>query len=150
MKQPRSQLVNLLIGKSILETLLVATIAVVVYVNVFPPMLKGWGEIVVDTHSIAGWAVNNAAPWDRLEVQLFIDDKLYDTQVAHLSRPDVAAAGWAKDEWHGYNFSVSGLAPGNHEARVYALHRSGERFTLQLLGDPIQFAVSGDGTWKQR
>ena len=94
--------------------------------------------------------MNNAAPWDRLEVQLFIDGKLYGTQLAQLSRPDVVAAGWAKDEWHGYNFSVSGLAPGTHEARVYAMHRNGDRFTLQLLGDPIQFAVSGDGTWKQK
>lgn len=150
MKQPRSQLVNLLIGKSILETIFVATIALVVYLNAFPPRFYGWGEAVVDTRSIAGWAVNNAAPWDRLEVHLYIDDKLYSTQVAQLSRPDVVAAGWAKDEWHGYNFPVSGLAPENHEARVYALHKNGDRFTLQLLGNPIQFAVSGDGTWKQR
>jgi hypothetical protein len=150
MKQPRSQLVNLLIGKSILETILVSTLAVVVYLNAFPPTFHGWGECVPDTRSIAGWAVNNAAPWDRLEVQLFIDDQFCGTQVAHLSRPDVVRAGWANDEWHGYSFSLSGLAPGNHEARVYAVHRNGDRMTLQLLGDPIQFAVSGDGTWQQR
>ncbi|HXQ72171.1 MAG TPA: hypothetical protein VN844_16870 [Pyrinomonadaceae bacterium] len=148
--KPRSQLVNLLIGKSILEIVLVGTLAVVVYLNAFPPTFQGWGEIVVDTHSIAGWTVNYAAPWDRVEVQLFIDDKLYGTQVAQLSRPDVSAAGWAKDEWHGYNFPVSGLPAGNHEARVYALHRNGERLTLQLLGNPIQFAVSGDGAWQKR
>jgi hypothetical protein len=150
MKQPRSQLVNLLIGKSILEILLVGTLAVVVYLNAFPPTFQGWGEVVVDTRAVAGWAVNYAAPWDRVEVQLFIDDKLYAIQVAQLSRPDVVAAGWAKDEWHGYNFPVSGLSPGNHEARVYALHRNGERLTLQLLGDPIQFAVNGDGTWQKK
>ena len=144
MKQPRSQLVNLLIGKSILETILVGTLAVVVYLHAFPPTFHGWGEFVLDTHSIAGWAVNNAAPWDRLEVQLFIDDQLYGAQVAQLSRPDVVAAGWAKDEWHGYNFSLSGLAPGNHEARAYAVHRNGDRITLQLLGDPIRF------TWPPR
>lgn len=140
MTQPRSQLVNLLIGKSILETLLVGTIAIVVYLNAFPPTFRGWGEAVECTRSIAGWAVNNAAPYERVEVQLFIDGKLYAAQVAQLSRPDVVTAGWARDEWHGYNFVVSGLAPGNHEARVYALHRSGDRFTLQLLGDPIPFA----------
>jgi hypothetical protein len=150
MKQPRSQLVNLLIGKSILETILVGTLAVVVYANAFPPTFHGWGEFVVDTRSIAGWAVNNAAPWDRLEVQLFIDNKLHGTHMAQLSRPDVVKDGWAKYEWHGYNFSLSDLAPGNHEARVYAVHRSGDQITLQLLGDPIQFAVRGDGTWTQR
>jgi hypothetical protein len=37
-----------------------------------------------------------------------------------------------------------------HEARVYAVHSSGDgaRYTLQLLGDPIKFDVSEDGTWK--
>ena len=150
MKNPRSQLIHLLIGKSILETIVVATIAVLVFLNVFPPSFKGWGEVVVGTQSIAGWAVNSREPWERVEVQLFIDGKLHSSQVAQQSRPDVSAAGWAKDEWHGYNFSVSGLPPGNHEARVYALHRTGERLTLQLLGNPIQFAVSGDGTWQKR
>ncbi len=48
---------------------------------------------------------------ERVEVQLFIDGKLVGTQVAHLSRPDVLAAGWSKDEWHGYNFIVPGLIP---------------------------------------
>lgn len=139
MTQARSQLVNLLIGKSILETLLVGTIALVVYLNAFPPTLKGWGEAVEETRSIAGWAVNYAEPYQRVEVQLFIDGKFHQSQVAQLSRPDIVTAGWANDEWHGYNFAISGLAPGNHEARVYALHRSGDRFTLQLLGDPIHF-----------
>ena len=144
MKNPRSQLVHVLMGKSILETLLIGTIAVVVFLKLFPPTFKGWGEHVAETHSIAGWAVNEAAPWDRIEVQLFVDGNFYGAQVAQLSRPDVAEAGWAKDEWHGYNFTLAALAPGNHEARVYALHKSGDRLTLQLLGDPISF------TWQQR
>lgn len=142
MKNPRSQLINLLIGKSILETILAATIAVVIFLNLFPPTFYGWGEAVDETRSIAGWAVNSAEPWQRVEVQLFIDGKLHGAQVAQLSRPDVAAAGWARDEWHGYNFAVKDLEPGEHEARVYALHRSGNRLSLQLLGDPIRF------TWK--
>jgi hypothetical protein len=144
MKQPRSQLVNVLIGKSILETIFVGALAVVVYVNNFPPAFRGWAEAVVETRSIAGWAVNNASPWERVEVQLFVDGKLHASQVAQTSRPDVVAAEWAKDEWHGYNFVVNDLPPGEHEARVYALHRNGDRYTLQLLGDPILFA------WNER
>ena len=140
MKPTRPQLVNLLIGKSILETLFVATLAVVVWTNAFPPTFHGWGE-ALNSQAIAGWAVNNASPWERVEVQVFIDGKLYASQVAQLSRPDIVKAGWAKDEWHGYNFNIAGLARGRHEARVYALHRSGERMTLQLLGDPISLAV---------
>lgn len=140
MKPSRSQLVNLLIGIAILQTIIVGVLAVVVWTKAFPPTFHGWGE-AINSQAIAGWAVNNAAPWDRVEVQLFIDDTFYGSQVAQASRPDVVMSGWAKDQWHGYNFAVRGLAPGNHEARVYALHRSGERMTLQLLGDPIHFVV---------
>ena len=147
----KSQLVNLLIAKSILETILVGTIALVVYLNAFPPAFKGWGEAVVSSQSIAGWVVSDTDPWRRVEVQLFIDGKLAGTQVAYLSRPDVVAAGWARDEWHGYNFPVTGLSPGAHEARVYALHSSGKgaRYTLQMLGDPIKFNVKEDGSWQR-
>jgi hypothetical protein len=133
------KLVNLLIAKSILETIFVGTIAVVTYVKLFPPTFHGWGEAVPATQSISGWAVDNADPWRRVEVQLFIDGKFVGTGVAQLSRPDVMAAGWAKDEWHGYEFVLTGLSDGMHEARVYALHRSGDRYTLQLLGNPITF-----------
>jgi len=138
------KLVHLLIAKSILETIFVGTLAVVVYVKLCPPTFKGWGEAVPATQSISGWAVDDADPWRRVEVQLFIDGNLAGTQVAQLSRPDVMAAGWAKDEWHGYNFVVSGLSEGMHEAKIYALHQSWTRYTLQLLGDPIQF------DWKHR
>ena len=148
----KSQLVNLLIAKSILETILVGTIALVVYLNAFPPTFHGWGEAVTASQSIAGWVVSDADPWRRVEVQLFIDGQFVATQVAHLSRPDVLAAGWSRDEWHGYSFQAEGLSPGAHEARVYALHSSskGARYTLQLLGDPIQFEVRTDGNWSRR
>ena len=133
------KLVHLLLAKSILETIFVGTLAVVVYVKLFPPTFHGWGEAVAASQSIAGWAVNDADPWERVEVQLFVDGKFTGTQVAQLSRPDVRAAGWAKDEWHGYDFVLSDLNAGTHEARVYALHRSDGRYTLQLLGNPITF-----------
>ena len=144
------KLTNVLIAKSMIETVFVAALAVAVYMNAFPPSFKGWGEAVLATQSISGWGVSDSDPWLRLEVQLFIDGKLVGTQVADDSRPDVSAAGWAKDEWHGYNFTVKGLTPGTHDARVYVLHASknGARQTLQMLGDPIRFEVSVDGTWK--
>ena len=152
MKKPSSQLVHLLIAKSILETIVVATIVVVVHVQAFPPAFHGWGEAVKETRSIAGWAVNSSNPYQRVEVQLFIDGKFVGTQAAYLSRPDVQAAGWSRDEWHGYNFHVASAAVGKHEARVYVVHASGggNRYTLQLLGDPIQFEVREDGNWQHR
>ena len=148
--KPTASLVNVLIAKSILETVLVGTIAVVVWMKVFPPTFHGWGEAVVEARSISGWVVDDRDQWRRVEVQLFIDGRFVGTQVAGLSRPDVVSAGWAKDEWHGYSFVVPDLSPGPHEARVYALHASGEgaRYTLQLLGDPIPFQVNGDGSWR--
>ena len=146
------KLVNLLIAKSILDTVLVGTVAVGAYMNAFPPHFHGWGEAVTATQTISGWVVTDDDPWRRVEVQLFVDGKLVATQVAHHSRPDVVRAGWAKDEWHGYNFVVTGLSAGMHEARVYALHpsRSGARYSLQMLGDPIRFEVNADGTWVPR
>ena len=142
----KSKLVNFLIGKSILETILVATIAVGFYINAFPPFFHGWGEATSTT--IAGWAVNNNAPFEHVSVQLFVDGNFVAAQSANLSRPDVPAAGWAKDEWHGYSFPVPTLAAGVHEARVYALHASGGggRQTLQQLGDPIRFTIHASGT----
>jgi hypothetical protein len=141
----KSKLINFLIGKSILETVLVGTIAVGFYINAFPPHFHGWGEATPS--AIAGWAVNDVAPWERVSVQLFVDGNFVATQQASLSRPDVSAAGWAKDEWHGYSFTLPKLSMGQHEARVYALHESGRgiRQTLQQLGDAIRFAVDESG-----
>ncbi|HSL54531.1 MAG TPA: hypothetical protein VK868_09055 [Pyrinomonadaceae bacterium] len=144
------KLVNVLIAKSILETIFVGALAVIVYTKLFPPTFHGWGEAVVEARSISGWVVDDADPWRRVEVQLFVDGKLVGTQVAQQSRPDVAAAGWSKDEWHGYNFVVNGLPAGPHEARVYALHQWGDRFTLRMLGDPIRFEVDPQDNWKRR
>jgi len=144
------KLVHVLIAKSILDTLLVGTIAVGAYMNAFPPHFHGWGEAVAASHTISGWVVTDADSWRRVEVQLFIDGQFVATQMAHDSRPDVVAAGWSKDEWHGYNFILQGLAAGAHEARVYALHpsRNSARYSLQMLGDPIRFEVKADGSWK--
>jgi hypothetical protein len=147
----KPQLVNLLIGKSIAETILVGAIAVAAYLNAFPPTFHGWGEVVPERHSIAGWAVNNAAASEPVKVQLYIDGKLKGAQDANLWRPDVVDAGWASDLWHGYEFALPSTEIGNHEARVYAVHASGgaSRYTLQLLGDPIRFVVNPDGSWRK-
>jgi hypothetical protein len=143
----RTGLLNLLIGKSVLELVMVSSIAVGFYVVALPPYFHGWGEAT--THSIAGWAVNNNKPWDRVEIQLFVDGAFVRDGTANLSRPDVVEAGWARDEWHGYSFTNVSFNEGVHEARVYALHESGRgsRRTLQLLGDPIRFIVRSDGTF---
>jgi hypothetical protein len=152
MQMPSPRLVHALIGKSIAETLLVGGLAVFAYLTLVPPFFHGWGEVTPT--GIQGWAVNNAGPWDRVEVYLYVDGEFVSKQSANRSRPDVEAAGWARDEWHGYMFDVppSSLRRyGNffhiYQARVYALHNSGEeeRKSLQMLGDPIFFFVDDDG-----
>ena len=150
MKTPSVRLVHVLIGKSIVETVLVGALAVFTFINVLPPYFHGWGE-VTET-GISGWVVNNASPWERVEVQLFVDGKFVGDAIADQSRPDVPAAGWAKDAWHGYTFVITSLPVGVldnsiHEARVYAVHDSGNgvRRSLQLLGEPIVFTMTKDG-----
>lgn len=145
MKIPSTSLVNVLIGKSILEVLLVGALAVFTFINILPPFFHGWGEVT--NTGISGWVVNNAAPWDRVEVQLFVDGKFVAARVANESRRDVMTAGWSKDEWHGYTFPIVSLNAGLHEARVYALHDSGQgkRKTLQLVGHPIRLQVDPKG-----
>jgi hypothetical protein len=145
MKTPSTSLVHVLIGKSILETLLVGALAVSTFMTILPPYFHGWGEVT--NTGISGWVVNDAKPWDRVEVQLFVDGKFVASRVANESRSDVFTAGWSKDEWHGYTFRLTSLDEGLHEARVYALHDSGGgiRKSLQLLGDPIRFRVDQNG-----
>jgi len=145
MKTSSTSLVHVLIGKSIIETLLVGALAVFTFLNILPPYFHGWGELT--DQGISGWVVNNVAPWERVEVQLFIDGQFVADGVANQSRPDVFAAGWSRDEWHGYKFTISTLNAGLHEARVYVLHDSGGglRKTLQLVGDPIRFSVDANG-----
>ena len=144
MPKTNRKLVHVLIGKSIIETLLIGALAVGTFMTVFPPHFHGWAE--VSEKAIAGWAVNNAAPYQRVPVQLFINGEFVAAAVADRARPDVSAAGWARDEWHGYKFTLPSLPPGEHEARIYAVHESGagKRKSLQLLGDPLTFTVDGE------
>jgi len=146
------KLVNLLLAKSILETIFVGTLAVVVYIKAFPPTFHGWGEAVVAEKAIYGWVVNNARPNERVEVEVYVDGSYSGRDLAGGPRPDIVVAGWSKDPYHGYAVWISKLPPGMHEARVYAVHRSddGRKFTLQLIGDPIKFENDIHDNWKRR
>lgn len=134
-----------LIAKSLTDLVFVSVLAVSFLFLSFPPYFRGWGEATPST--ISGWVVNRAAQWDRVEVQLFIDGEFVSTAIANQSRPDVQAAGWSRDEWHGYSFQLPSLGVGPHVARVYALHKGwgGNRRTLQLVGNPIYFKTAPSG-----
>jgi len=139
------RLTHLLIGKSIAESILIGILAIAFFTNAFPPYFRGFSEI--EGQTLLGWATNSSEPYQRVELQLFVDGEFVTTGVANTFRPDVRAKGWAADDWHGYEFPLVGIIPGRHEARVYALHTSGRgaRHTLQLLGNPVEFMVDDAG-----
>jgi hypothetical protein len=138
----REKLFQFLIAKSILEALLVTAIGAGFYLATTNPDLRGWLD-QADAHTISGWAVDEKNPAIRVEVQLFIDDKFIENRVAADFRPDVREAKRADDDWHGFVFKTPVLAQGEHEARVYAVHRgvSSSRRTLQIIGKPLRFRV---------
>lgn len=127
-------------------TLVVGACAVYIYATYFPPHYRGWGEVTAH-RTIAGWAVNERTPESRVAVQLYIDGRFVGGRVADLPRPDVVAAGRSRDEQCGYSFDIPELTAGEHEARVYALHKVGDGSyrTLQLTGTPLRFRTDASG-----
>lgn len=137
-----SRLTNFLLAKSILEALLVGALAVAFYLTTFNPFFRGALDEATTEH-VYGWAVDESSPAKRVEVQLYIDGHFAATATANLPRPDVLAAGRAVDELHGFSFKTPALAPGEHEARVYAVHPSENetRRTLHQIGFTRKFVV---------
>lgn len=124
------------------EALLIAAVAVGFYFVTTNPNLRGVLDNA-DQSQVTGWAVDEANPGARVEVQLFVDDAFAGHATANQYRPDVHNARRAEDDWHGFAFPTPQLSPGEHQARVYALHASGEgaRRTLQLIGKPYRFKI---------
>ena len=136
------RLAQYLIAKTFIEALLVGALAVGFYLTAFNPYFRGTVDEANSQH-VYGWVVNERVPGTRVEVQLYIDGRFAAGGVANLPRPDVKAAGRAADEWHGFDFATPPLDPGEHEARIYVVHESGEgvRRTLQLVDKPARFLV---------
>ena len=139
----RARLTNFLIAKSIIEALFVGALAVGFYLTAFTPFFHGTLDLA-DKHYVAGWVINRADPQSHVEVQLYIDGRFAGNRTADLSRPDVKASGRAADENHGFVFDTPTLPAGQHEARVYAVHMSGEgqRGSLQIVGKPLIFNIA--------
>lgn len=124
------------------EALLITAVAVGFYFATTNPNLRGVLDNA-DHETVSGWAVDERQPGSRVELQLFIDDKFAADARADKYRPDVRGARRASDDWHGFVFPTPKLAPGDHEARVYAVHTNGAgvRRTLQLIGKPFRFRI---------
>jgi len=143
----KTRLTNFLIAKSVTETLFVVALGVGFYLTAFTPFFRGSLDHADQSH-VAGWVINQADPQSRVEVQLYVDGRFAGNRIADFSRPDVEASGRADDERHGFVFDTPSLPEGQHEARVYAVHVSGEgrRRTLQLVDKPLVFSVTASDT----
>jgi hypothetical protein len=140
----KSKLGHLLIAKSMAEALLITAVSVGFYFVTTNPFLRGVLDYA-DNQTVAGWAVDEGQPAARVEVQLFIDGIFVGDQAAAEFRPDLREAKRAEDDWHGFVFKLPPIPPGEHEARVYAVHPGGggARRTLQLIGKPLRFRATG-------
>jgi hypothetical protein len=138
----RARLANVIIAKSIAEALLVSAFAVGFYYLAFNPHFRGSVDEAGERR-IAGWVTDESRPAEHVEVQLYVDGKFVASRLADEVRPDIRAAGRAADERHGFTFPFPTREAGEHEARVYAVHASGDgaRRTLQLVGRPVRFTV---------
>src|SRR5712692_9725449 len=139
----KSKVGHLLIAKSMAEALLITAVSVGFYFVTTNPYLRGVLDHA-DSQTVAGWAVDEAQPAVRVEVQLYIDGIFVADRAAAEFRPDLREAKRAEDNWHGFVFTLPPIPPGEHEARVYAAHASGAgaRRTLQLIGKPLRFRVT--------
>ncbi|MDQ3805142.1 MAG: hypothetical protein M3416_15105 [Acidobacteriota bacterium] len=138
----RGRLVNLLLAKAAADLLFVCALAAGFHYAAFRPSFRGSLDHA-DARSVRGWVLDKAEPGRRVEVQLYLDGRLAASGEASEPRPDVAAEGYAPDERHGFVFLLGPQPPGEHEARVYAVHASagGRRRTLQQIGHAMKFVV---------
>lgn len=137
-----ARFIQLLIGKSVIEALLITLVSIGFYLATTNPNIRGWLD-GADQRSITGWVIDDTNASTRVEVQLFIDNRFVENRAAADSRPDLVPAKRAGDEWHGFIFATPPLSKGEHEARVYAVHRalSSSRVTLQMIGKPVRFRI---------
>jgi hypothetical protein len=136
----RARLTKLLLAKLTLDLLFVAALAVYTHAVAFRPFYSGSLDYA-DSRSVRGWVVDRAEPASAVEVQLYVDGRFAAAARADEQRPDVFEKGFAEDERHGFVFSLGTVQPGEHEARVYAVHasRAGARRTLQQIGGSLRF-----------
>jgi hypothetical protein len=136
----RARLTKLLLAKLTLDLIFVAALAVYTHAVAFRPFYSGSLDYA-DSRSVRGWVVDRAEPASAVEVQLYVDGGFAADALAGEPRPDVFEKGFAEDEHHGFVFRLGPMQPGEHEARVYAVHasRAGARRTLQQIGGALRF-----------
>lgn len=139
------RLTHALVAKSLAEVLFLVTLVVLFSYSYFNPRFRGSLD-GANEREVVGWAVDESAPGEQVEVQLFIDGHFVAGRRADRPRPDVHAAGRAPRPEHGFSFETPPLPAreADYEARVFALHAPGDstRRTLRQIGDALRFKVA--------
>ncbi len=141
-----ARLTDALLVKLFIEALFVVALAVYFSYTNFNPYFRGAVD-VADAQRVAGWVVNEAAPGERVEVQLYLNGHFVKRRAADSPRPDVLQSGRSLDAAHGFDFTLPLLPPGlEYEARVYALQSASgnTRRTLQQIGETKLFKVAAN------
>ena len=135
-------LIGILIAKSILDVLVLGAFSLGYYYSAFSPYVRGSLD-EAGPGWIRGWVLDLSNRDAQVEVQLYVDGRFIDSRVSDFPHPQIVSLGLARDEKHGFLFFTPPLDPGQHEARVYAVHASsdGERRTLQQVGKPLMFQI---------
>jgi len=117
-----TRLLRAVLVKLFAEILFVCAVVSFAAFAYFNPALRGEIE-VVNSERVEGWAYNPLATDERLEVQLFIDDRFVAATRADRQHDGlVARAGRQVD--HCFSFTLAGqpLSTGRHRAQVYVVH----------------------------
>lgn len=135
-RRAHARLTRLLLAKSFIEMLLVLSLVAGFYYVSFGARYRGALEEVYPDGRISGWALDDAQPSSKVEVQLFIDDRFMASTLANLPSDSTGDA-------HRFIFNIPVTESGEHEARVYGVRASGDssQRTLELIGRPLRFHI---------
>jgi hypothetical protein len=93
--------------------------------------------------SITGWAYDQDAGSNPINVHIYIDGNPIANITANESRPDLVSEGVCPNPNHGFTFSTPSLSIGEHTVSVYAINQP-DGTNPELNGSPKTFNVSGE------
>ena len=99
----------------------------------------GWLDYV-DINGGSGWAYDDNAGLDPIDVDIYIDNQYYNSVTANQSRPGLVNNRVCPNPEHGFTFTLQGLTNGFHSIRVYAVDFGGDN-DMELMGSPKNITV---------
>ena len=139
------RLARLIIAKLAVDILFITAIVTGFSYAELAPSFRGWLD-GADAERVIGWAAKTAAAGGPAEVQLYIDGRFVGHAIAELPRPDVNNTLPSVSQNCGYEFIMPRLAPGEHEARVFAVYATADGIGqgLRQVGPAMRFSAALD------